>query len=298
MYRTRERYEALKNEPLKYPICVPSYNRPDNGFIQWVKKNPDLSKENLYMFIRNTIEQRELYRPLSKWVNLVLIPANTKDIGDTRRHIVNWGVKHGHELLFMLDDRVNGIWWLEPVVRNGKRYLDVAKDSTPTQAFKLWAYQHLSNEMLMTGISSKGFHWMSNLVNYPIEPLNGNGVMVCVALSPIKMMGAGINYRPLSEKGTEDLQILYQLLINKLPFCTLRDFCFSQIHPCTYGGNSEDGLTRNERLLKYKKLFWEKSLGLTWGTSHPGFVIRQRKQESNVIYINRRYWREYYADSK
>lgn len=298
MYRTRERYETLKDEPLKYPICVPSYNRPDNGFIQWVKKTPNLPKENLYMFIRNTPEQKTLYKPLSKWVNLVLIPASTKDVGETRRHIIDWGVKHGHKLLFMLDDRVNGVWWLEPVVRNGKAYLDVAKDSTPTQAFKLWADQHILNGMLMTGISSKGFHWMTDRINYPIEPLNGTGVAVCIGVSPIELVNSGVNYKSISEAGVEDLQILYQLLINKLPFCMLHDFCYNQVPPCASGGNSEEGLARDERLLKYKKLFWEKSLGLNWGTPHPGFVIRQRKQESNVVYINRRYWREYYADSK
>lgn len=298
MYRTRERYEVLKDESFKYPICVPSYNRPDNSFIHWVKKNPDLSRENLYVFIRNTPEQKALYKPLSKWVHLVLLPENTEDIGTTRKYIINWGVKHGHELLFMLDDRVNGIWWLEPVIRNGKTYLDVAKDSTPTQAFKLWADQHMSNGMLVTGINNKGFHWMTNLINYPIEVLNGANIGVCIAISPIELSREKVNYESISNVGVEDLHLVYQLLVNRLPFCMLYDFCYSQTQPYSFGGNSEKGLSRDERLLKYKKVFWEKVLGLTWGTSHPGFVVRQRKQESNSIHINRRYWKGFYEDSK
>lgn len=300
MYRTRDRYEVLKDEPLKYPICVPSYNRPDNSFIQWIKKNPGLSKENLYMFIRNTAEQRELYRPLSKWVNLVLIPANTKDIGDTRRHIVNWGVKHKHELLFMLDDRVNGVWWLEPVLRKGKIYLDTAKDSTPTQAFKLWADQHLSNGMLMTGIGSKGFHWMPKFIDAPIKPLNNGYPSVAVAVSPMEFVEHSINYSAIEEVGIEDVNILYQLLIHRLPFCMLHDICYNQVKPNGVGGNFKvyQGLTRNERLLETKKTFWEKVLKSSWGTQHPGFRVVNRSNESNVIFINYPYWREYYADSK
>lgn len=300
MYRTRIQYETLKDEPLKYPICVPSYSRPDNAFIRWVKKTPDLSRKNLYMFIRNTTEQKALYKPLSKWVNLVLIPANTKDVGETRKAIINWGIKHKHELLFMLDDRVNGVWWLESVIRNGKQYMDVAKDSTPTQAFKIWADQHLSNGMLMSGISNKGFHWMPGFVNYPIKPLNNGYPSVAVAVSPMRFAEYSINYASIEEGGIEDANILYQLLTHRLPFCVLHDICYDQVKPEVIGGNSKvyEGLTRDERLLATKKIFWEKTLKSPWGTPHHGFRTVNRNNESSAVLINYPYWRKYYADTE
>lgn len=297
MYRTEALYDTLKDLPLEYPICVPSYGRPDNAFIKWVQKPGfDIPKECLFVFIRNTPEQKLLYKPLRKWVNLVLLPESTRDLGDTRMHIVNWGVKHKHKLLFMLDDRVNGIWWLNTVVRNGETYLDTDKRSTPSQAFKVWAYQHMRAGMFLTGIGNKGFHWMPNFIDAPIEPLNNGFPGVAVAVSPMEFAKNSVNYDAIERVGVEDLNILYQLLIRRLPFCMLHDICYNQVKPSETGGNSKvhPGLTRNERLIIVKKGFWEKTLKLPWGTPHPGFKIANHKNESNIIRINYPYWRRLY----
>lgn len=297
MYRAEKLYEKFKDQPLKYPICVPSYSRPNNALIEWVKKPGwNIPKNKLVFFIRNTPEQREMYKPIQKYARIVLIPASTKDLGETRMHIVNWGIKHHHEVLFMLDDRVNGIWWLNKVVRNGKLYLDVDTQSTPADAFKIWAHQHRKNKMLLTGIGNKGFHWMPELINAPIEPLNGGFPGVAVAVSPMEFAKHGVNYAPISERGVEDVNIIYQLLIRRLPFCMLHDVCYNQTKPCTTGGDSavHPGMTRNERLTLIKQGFWEKTLGLPWGTPHPGFRIVQRKNESNIILVNYPYWRYLY----
>lgn len=301
MYRTEALYETLKGFPLEYPICVPSYGRPDNAFIRWVQQPGfDIPKERLFMFIRNTPEQKRIYKPLSKWVNLVLIPESTKDLGDTRMHIVNWGIKHKHELLFMLDDRVNGIWWLNTVVRNGVTYLDTDKRSTPSQAFKIWAFQHLDSGVFLTGIGNKGFHWMTGFINDPIKPLNRGFPSVAVAISPTKFAEHSVNYAAIEKVGIEDSYILYQLLIRKLPFCMLQDVCYNQVKPSQTGGNSaiQPGMTRDERLTIVKRIFWERTLKLPWGTPHPGFRVVNRKNESNVILINYPYWRNYYANSE
>lgn len=301
MYRTEKLYEKLKDQPLKYPVCVPSYSRPNNALIEWVKKPGwNIPKNKLVFFIRNTPEQREMYKPLQKYARIVLIPASTKDLGETRMHIVNWGIKHHHEVLFMLDDRVNGIWWLNKVVRNGKLYLDVDTQSTPADAFKIWAHQHRKHKMLLTGIGNKGFHWMPNLINFPIEPLNGGFPSVAVAVSPLEFAKRGINYSSIDERGIEDSNILYQLLIRKLPFCMLYDLCYDQTKPCSVGGGSAvyQTLDRNERLTRIKKVFWENTLGIPWGEKHPGFRLVQRSNESNRIQINYPYWRNYYANSE
>lgn len=301
MYRSVELYRQLVNKPLKYPICIPSYDRPYSPFIKWVQKPVfDVPKENLFMFIRNTPEQIEMYKPLSKWVNLVLIPATTKDIGETRAHIMRWAVKKGHSLIFMLDDRVNGIWWLSPINRNGKQYMDVDEWSTPNQAFKIWAEQHKQAGMVMTGLSDKGFHWMPEHVNYPLVPLNQGVPSVCIALSPLELCKNGVEYHSIITHGVEDLGFVYQLLQKRLPFCKCTDICYSQAAPLSTGGNTSvhSGLTRNERLDILKKKFWETQLGIPWGTKHPGFRIIQRKKESNIIAVNLKYWREFYEHTE
>lgn len=301
MYRSEKIYNIIKDKPLDYPICVPSYNRPDNAFIKWVK-NPhfDIPRDNLFVFIRNTEEQKKLYKPLASYVHLVCISENTRDLGDTREQIMNWAYEKGHELIFMLDDRINGIWWLNTKERNGETYLDVDKRSSPKTAFQIWAKQHMKKGMYATSISNKGFHWMPNRVNRPIEPLNSSGLSCCIALSPIKMIDAGVNYKAIEDVGVEDVYILWALLTHKLPFCNLSDIAYNQVSSNNKGGDADiyPGMSRVERLLKVKKIFWEKTLGLEWGEPHPGFKVVQTKNEPDIIRVNYPYWRKYYDSAE
>lgn len=302
MYRSMEVYNKVNDEPLKYPVCIPSYYRPNNPFIEWVQKPGfDVPKENLFMFIRNTPEQVEMYKHLRKWVNLVLIPATTKDLGETRACIVKWGAKHNHDVVFMLDDRINGLWWNTVVNRKGVDYLDTVKGCTPGQAFKVWGQEHLDAGLYLSGVSYKGFHWSSSFVNLPNEPLaRGGGPGGCVAFSPKKMLDAGINYKSNFQYGPEDLYILYQILINRLPYAMLTDICCGISNAQVTGGDSavQPGLSRDERLLELKKTFWQNVLGIPWGTKHPGFRVRKSINEDNLVGINLPYWRKYYADTK
>lgn len=301
MYRTEKLYNKIVDKELKYPVCVPSYSRPDNAFIRWVKSGKvDIPKDKLCMFIRDTDDQWEMYKPLSEYVTLVPIRPDTKDLGDTRQQIVEWAQENEHELIFMLDDRIKGVWWLNTVERNGVTYLDTDKRSTPKTAFQVWAEEHIRKGMIATSISNKGFHWMPDRVGRPIEPLNGSGLSCCIALSPMKMKEHDVNYKPIHEVGVEDVYIIYALMMKKLPFCNLSDITYDQVKPETAGGDAAVYQTtdRNARLLVIKKLFWEKTLGLEWGQKHPGFRVVQTKNESNIIRVNYPYWRKYYADTK
>ena len=299
MYRAEKIFTHL-DDNLDYPICVPSYSRPNNSFIKWVQSDKfDIPKDNLFMFIRKTDEQKEMYKPLKKYVNLICIKPDTRDLGDTRQQIVEWGYKNGHDLIFMLDDRVNGLWWLNTVDRNGRILLDIDKRSTPKTAFQIWGKEHMKKGMVATNVSSKGFHWMENRVNKPIEPLNGSRLSNCIALSPKQIIENDANYKAIADVGVEDVYIMYTLLMNKLPFCNLSDICFTLSKPETVGGDSAvyPNIDRNERLLRVKKLFWEKTLGLEWGEKHPGFTVVQTKNEPDIIRVNYKYWRKYYNDN-
>jgi hypothetical protein len=53
-------------------------------------------------------------------------------------------------------------------------------------------------------------------------------------------------------------------------------------------------MDRNERLLKVKKLFWEKTLCTPWGESHPAFKVVQTKSEPDIIRVNYKYWHKLY----
>jgi hypothetical protein len=299
MYRTEKIYNNVKDKELNFAICVPSYDRPNNAFIKWIKSGKtDIPKERLFMFIRNTKEQKQLYKPLREFVNIVLISPDTRDLGDTRQQIVEWAYEKKYDLIFMIDDRINGIWWLSPIERNGKEYFDVDKRSTPYTAFKIWATEHMKKGMVATSITNKGFHWMPDRIGKPIEPLNGSGLSCCIALSPIKMIEAGVNYQAIEDVGVEDVYILYALLTHKLPFCNLVDIAYNQVASGKGGDASVyPNMTRVERLLKVKKLFWEKTLGLEWGQPHPGFKVVQTKNEPDIIRVNYKFWRKLYDNS-
>lgn len=301
MYRSEIIYKNTLSEPFPYAVCVPSYDRPNNAFIKWVSSPSfDVPRENLFMFIRNTEEQKLLYRPLKQFVRLILLPDWVTDIGDTRKAIIEWGSKHSPDILFMLDDRVKGLWYLSPIQRSSGVYLDPAKNSSPLGALKVWAYEHLTNNMVSTSISTKGFHWMSDRIGMPIKPLNGGVMACCVAHSPKRLLSEGVNYNTIAKFGIEDTYILHQLLTKKLPFCSLSDICFDQVPTNNQGGNASvsPGMTREDRLLIAKKLFWEKTLGIPWGTRHPGYYTVSTKVEPDQIRINYPFWRKYYADTE
>lgn len=301
MYRTEILYDKVQDQPLKYAICAPSYNRPNSAFMNWVKsKNFDVPRDNLFLFIRNTAEQIEMYKPLKEYVHLILLPKYVQDIGDTRKAIVLWGNKHSPDCLFLLDDRVDGVYWLSTVERPKGIFLDVDKRSSPKTAFQIWAMQHLEANMIATSITNKGFHWMPKRINFPIKPLNGSALACCIALSTHRMIEAGINYDSVSKVGAEDIYITHQMLIHRLPFCNLSDIIYNQVRPDNVGGNASvlPGLSREDRLLCYKKLFWENTLKVPWGTKHPGYYLLSNKTESNIIRIKYPYWRKFYEDTR
>ena len=62
MYRSQKLYKEVKNEDFPiFPICVPSYNRPDPAILNSLDTYPELP---IILFIRNTKEQKKLYK---KW---------------------------------------------------------------------------------------------------------------------------------------------------------------------------------------------------------------------------------------
>ena len=301
MYRSETLYHVIKNTPLLYPICIPSYDKTDPAFFKWITSPKfDVPRENICVFIRNTPEQKRMYSHMKDRARILLLPDWVQDIGDTRKAIVQWGAKHSPELIYMLDDRVDGIWWLNVQKRPSGTYLDVDENSTPKTAFQIWAKQHLSAGMVATGISSKGFHWMPDHINMPIKPLNGGGLFYSIALSPASLIEHGANYDSIKKTGVEDVFIAHQLLTRQLPFCTLSDICYSQVKTTNIGGNASvmPGLSREDRLLVWKKLFWENTLGIPWGTKHPGYYRVSTKTEPDQIKINYRYWRGLYGYTK
>lgn len=301
MYRSEILYESIKDTPLLYSVCIPSYDKVDPAFFKWVSSPKfDIPRENLCVFIRNTPEQKKMYAHMKDRVRILLLPDWVQDIGDTRKAIVQWGAKHSPDLIYMLDDRVDGIWWLNTQKRPSGICLDVDERSTPKTAFQIWGEQHLSAGMVATSISNKGFHWMPDRINMPIKPLNGGGLFCCIAISPAILIKTEANYDSIRKTGVEDVFITYQLLTRRLPFCSLSDICYSQVKTTNVGGNASTmpGVSRNDRLLIWKKTFWESTLGIPWDQKHPGYYRVSTKTEPDQIRINYSYWRKYYDNSE
>ena len=305
-YRTELWYEHVKDKPLGMPLCIPSYNRP-NAPIFSSSIVRSLGKDNLFVFIRNTTEQREKYAPLDRLVTLVPLPDWVTELGTTREAIIQWGMANGYHNLVMVEDRAKNLAVLIPALtRNNKLTLKIAAWSTPLVALKIWEYmQQIYNTTLSYATFHENSWYPENIDKSPM--VSGFTEAICVNLDDCKQYD--LHYKSTWEYGVEDSRFLWITLTKGLPAFQFTDIVYKEIPPEKMAQNTGSGLActdihaiqmaRKDRIEKLLDLFVENTLGKRWGDPLDGFRYTTLKDgQKELRFVWKKYWQPYYEQHK
>lgn len=279
-----------------YPICVPSYKRPDATILQALGREPDLP---IVLFIR--AEEKSLYH---KWKNKcrVVLLSNVHNIGQTRAKIIEWAWKNKIPHIFMLDDDIDELDYLYPhETRNGTMCMRAARQNMERPwkginkiAFKMWmCWVEKSDNPALSTISYRPDSW--HMKNENADPAyNSAACIQCVCVDTRQMYKNKINYRDTEECGNEDYALQFDIMSAGLKTAIFRDLMYGCPAVGSVAGGCENasGIANvPERYEKYIKLFKENVLG---GKDHNGVGVKQTRSSGiSSVKFNWNYWREF-----
>ena len=310
-YRTELWYNEVKDLPLKSPICIPSYRRPNAPvFSKKSKLFQIMTPQNTFIFIRNTLEELKAYVYLEDHVTLVPLPNRIEEIGLTRNFIVKWAQVHNYENIFMFDDRILDFKTLIPkLTKNNKLVMGEFKEYDTLTTLKLWEFLHTIFPTTLSGILSKGLSWNPSNIDreFKVNSHGSNWGFCLINVQDLKQYN--INYPDTRELGIEDMYMLYTIMNTGLPFRVFTDIFSIEIYPDqTHKLNPNSGgaivdksiLTRDQRLFLLMNRFLEKVLKIKWGDKIPELSFMQRKKDGlKLIKLNfSKYWAPYYEQHK
>lgn len=227
-------YETVKDR--KWPIVIPSYNRPD--FItQKLFKFTEEENWPVYVVIRES--QRDLYSVKYPYVTYITVPDRIiRNIGNTRAFIVRWAKAVGFDYIFMLDDDIKSFKY--SISGTTKKGLPKAKvvDTSFSRYMAMW---QVSSEALpdfiLNGPILEQFAWTADCID-PDKCVDATSLVinaVCVNLK--KMQDLGLNYGDNTIVGHEDIEMAIQAFEHGLP-CVKFKFLTYRVNPSDLWGYS------------------------------------------------------------
>ena len=249
MYRSevlRKNIDDLVDDSEVYPICVPSYNRPNASVLKYCKEVP------IVLFIRR--EQEDLYKDYKNLCKIVLLD-NVEEIAGTRQAIVDWARNNGISNIFMLDDDITCTDILVPSISstshnefmrlqktiNGQPY------SVDFKFFKVWTWliKRCSSKLTISGAGAKSDWW--NIRYKDSRTIYNSGSTIqCIHLNIENLENYGIKYLDSRKYGVEDYTLQYRVMAAGLYTCIFKDLVF-----CVPGvGNGSGGNSTDEELVR------------------------------------------------
>lgn len=252
MYRSQylfDHIDELIDDDEVWPICVPSYNRPDASFLQYVDNVP------VILFIRK--EQAVLYKQYKGRCRIVKIDG-VEEIGQTRAKIVDWAAEHGYDNIFMLDDDILHLTFNQPAQTSSgkwamKRYTTITNQAEgiyDEKVFKMWMWLARRCDERLT-ISAPGAlsDWWNIRYKDSETVYNSGSCIQCIHLNIKNMVEQGINYIDTREGGTEDYTLQYQVMTAGLYTAIFKDLAF---RAPAVGGPSGGNTTDQDLIDKYE----------------------------------------------
>ena len=293
----------LNSDSKIFPICVPSYNRPDAVLLNELSKNPKLP---VILFIRR--EQELMYKKWEKYFKIVLLD-NVKDIGETRNRIVQYAIKNNHDIIFMFDDDIYKLNYLvEGYTKKGNKKLMMK--SIPEEecqigkeAMQLWTkYIEMCENLALSGIIYRPFSWMwSNKklkweYNKPVA-----GLMQVISVNVKLLAENNISYKSNDIVFNEDKQIVFDCLVNGLNIIQFKEFTYSVKDRLSCTGGCLDNLynidqesSKQEKIEKIQSINNE-GLELFMKNvirDHPGVTMKKDKKGNNRISFHWENWKK------
>lgn len=297
MYRSQKAAQFTETEKFRerhpeiWPICIPSYNRPEPKILESIYE--DLP---LVFFVRR--EQLDQYKYLRKRFRVVPIDG-VSNIGETRYKILKWAFVKGYEHIFMLDDDISSVDYLYPgETRGGNVCMRASrlneglnlKGLNPV-AFRVWQafIDKLDEDTAITAPLYRPDSWHMKNKGAKIR-YNSGPVIQCIHLSVSKLYEHGIQYESSDVIGNEDIAIQFRVMEKGLKTAVITDLVYdcppinSQPGGCENASGYSDA---NERYERYCKLF----LKNVSGKDHPGVLLKKSRSGFKSIKLNWKYWR-------
>lgn len=259
MYRSIKLYrkiDTLVSDEELWPICVPSYSRPNGQALRRLAQEDGLK---LYLFIR--AEQYDMYKQYADRYTIVKL-KRVHNIGETRNAIVRYARKKGWHHLFMLDDDIQQLDFMVPsVTKNGVKAMrtwssiKAQRTSLNKYAFKMWQYivTPYLDEVAISTPFLRQFTWHPRYAN--AEPKCNVGQPIqCVHLNLDLLNEYDINYQSSDICGVEDYAITYECYRHGLKTLQIPDITYN----CPAVGTGEGGCELNEEIAEERiRLFME-----------------------------------------
>lgn len=234
LYKTA--YEIVKDR--QFPIVIPTYNRPENLFLQWAISTFDKNESwPIYLVVRKS--QVKMYKE-SKYVKdydyIHVIGFNDDeidDIGKVRKKIVNYFSKR-YSCIFMFDDDITNFTYLVPYKR--KTGMLVSQTITNINTARLFAMWQLAMEtaiskradLIISNTIISAFNWTPGLCDEEgsMKFMSGpQNLAVCINLKVFKKYK--LNYRTIIGNGHDDIDLLIRAILAGCTVCEFRwlSFC-------------------------------------------------------------------------
>lgn len=300
MYRTEKLAEKLKNDPIQLdPICIASYSRPEASLLHEMKQY-SIFKGSL-LFVRK--EEYDIYEKWKDFFKIIKL-SNVDNIGDTRRVLVNYCVKHGIDSMYLLDDDINEVQYLIPSRTSGgvecmRTYsvVNQVKKAVDPIAFMMWQYiidKKCSQDVVLSAPVYRPFSWALKHKNAKLQ-YNAADCIQCIRLNIKMLYDNGINYKSTKIVGPSDYALQFDCMSKGLKTIQLKDI--------EYGakamGDGEGGCSASE----YNVLFngdmnkvmedrHRRFMENVCGYDHPGIRSKITRKTGRISpAFNWKYWR-------
>lgn len=306
-------YDIVKDR--KYPIVIPSYNRPNCKFLEWVNKImiPDYEWP-IYIVVRES--QKDLYLNSEyvkhkPYISIKAFPDETiDDIGKTREKIVSAFSKK-FDNIFMWDDDITNFCHTVPVLRPNGEYKNRAVGCNNFgKSIAMWQIAHeyavaKYNIVCSTGML-QAFSWVPEFahVDRSLRVLSGL-LTVAYCLNLKQLVNNNLNFRTQIGNGHEDLDLYIRCLLADQLTAEFRWFTFSNPGMGTEmtGANSlqerftkqRDEMRANFGDVEFVKWHHTRGLdnvGINWRK------LRLRFKERNIIDLTDKNYEDLWRDGK
>lgn len=219
----------------KYPIVIPSYNRPENGFCKWATARFDPNETwPIYIVVRDSqVKQYEESKYIKgyDYIKVVGFPdSEIDDIGKVRKKIVEHFSKT-ESCIFMLDDDLTRFTYTVPYKRESgaKISLSLTKEiESPARVFAMWQLAHerailLRDDLITSAPMIAGFNWETSFCDeaQSLRFMSGpQSLAVCLNLKTFDKYN--INYRSIIGNGHDDIDLLIRALLAGCTTCEFR----------------------------------------------------------------------------
>lgn len=295
MYRSLKLYTQLENSQDKiFPICVPSYNRSNPNIIKSLDMYPELP---IILFIRNTKEQKSLYKHLRDRCRIVLL-ENVENIGQTRQAIVNWCIEHRISNIFMFDDDISGVDILYPFETcNGNlcmraHHINAGfKSKIDPIVLRIWMnlIKSADKDLTLSSPLYRPDSWHMKNADADLK-YNSGACIQCIHLNIKNLYKHKINYRDTENCGNEDYALQFDIMNAGLKTCNFTDLMYEcpAVGALPGGCENASGIADlNTRYSKYVELFKQN----VSGEHHPGIKIKTTRSGFTSIKFDWKYWR-------